>query len=647
MTSSPQPPGAGATAPPETQKSHHRRPRPGIFSARPAAAILRLSILALAVALLYQNTLHGPFVFDDFRHISENPHMRMNRLSVAELVEAGFQSPNPRRAVANISFAINHFIHGDTTFGYHLVNLLLHLATGIVLYFFTTTTLELATVRKEDLPVKAIAFFAALIWIVHPVQTQPVNYIVQRMTVMAAFFYLCALLSYAKARTAEHPMQRRYLFVAAGVAGILAIGSKEIALSLPFFIGLYEWYFFQDLRRTWLKKRAFYIVLLLALLISALLLITQSHSRVIQFLLKGWSEHEFTLSERLLSQFRVVVYYISLLLWPNPQRLHLDYDFAPSHSIVSPLTTLPAVMLVAGLLVLAVVRAPKNRVLSFAILWFLGNLVIESSILPLALVYEHRLYLPSMFVCVAGTVAAYHWIAARRISGVLLCLVAVLFSYWTVQRNTVWQDAVSIWKDNVSKAPQKARGYHNLGRAYAVEGQFAEAIHNYHATLIIDPEHPGAFYGLGVVMRRQNRYEEAEVYLRKAIELIPNDPTVYNEMGVVLMQQKKLEAAVAHLFTAVELEPLYETAHNNLGVALARQGRLPEAFRHLQTALNLDPEYADAYSNVGLLLLSTGQNRKAALFFRKALQFDPQHDRARKNLKKLEAHRPPAAKTSL
>jgi Flp pilus assembly protein TadD len=612
------------------------------------ATSIRILILVLATVLVYHHTLHGPFVFDDFHNVSENPHIRLARLSLPALIEAGIDSPNPRRVFAYISFALNWFIHADEVFGYHLVNLILHMATGILLYFFARTTLQRVPSHREKLPVEAIAFFAALIWIVHPIQTQAVTYIVQRMTVMAAFFYLCALLCYVKARLAEAPGPRAVFYGAAVVTGILAMGSKEIAVTLPFFVILYEWYFFRNLDRTWLKKHIVYLLPALLLAASGVVWATGSHSFVMQFLVNGYAQKGFTLSERLLTEFRIVVYYISLLAWPDPRRLHLDYDFPLSRSMIDPPTTLLAVLLITGLLVLALVRADKNRLMSFGILWFLGNLVIESTVLPLDLVYEHRLYLPSMFLAVLGVSAAYRWFQYRRAVAIGLCLVAVGFSLWSFERNSYWRNAVALWEDNVAKTPQNARAYNNLGHVYYNAGNMPAAIENFRTALALEPDHPKARYGLGLAMIHENRYDEAETHLLQAIEATPDNPAAYNALGALRLKQNRVEAAIEHLRTAVKLDPQNSAAHNNLGAALARQGHFTEAFEQYRIALKLNPEYAEAYNNVGMLLLRKGRDAEAADLFKKALQLDPQHDGARKNLDRLQAEgRSPTGKVDL
>ncbi|MCP4693868.1 MAG: hypothetical protein GY859_37885, partial [Desulfobacterales bacterium] len=205
------------------------------------------------------------------------------------------------------------------------------------------------------------AFFTALIWLVHPIQTQSVSYIVQRMNSMAAMFYLLSILLYAKGRTAQTRggaapgrgvMHPGVFFAGAFCAWMLAMGSKEIAASLPFVVLLYEWFFFQDLDPRRLKRGLPLLVGALALLLFALVMYMGAHP--FEKIASGYALREFTLDQRVLTEFRVVIFYISLLIFPHPSRLNLDHDFPLSYSLFDPASTALAIGAVLGLIGLAV-----------------------------------------------------------------------------------------------------------------------------------------------------------------------------------------------------------------------------------------------------------------------------------------------------
>jgi hypothetical protein len=180
--------------------------------------------------------------------IPDNRNIRLTNLNIDGITRAAFDGPSSYRPIAKISFALNYYFHRYNVLGYHLVNILIHITTGILLYMLVQMTLGLISRRSGYSFHRWIPFFTVLIWLVHPIQTQSVSYIIQRMNSMAAMFYLLSFLLYGKARLAENPKKKGVLFAACIMSGLLSFGSKEIAATLPFFLFLYDWYFFQDLR---------------------------------------------------------------------------------------------------------------------------------------------------------------------------------------------------------------------------------------------------------------------------------------------------------------------------------------------------------------------------------------------------------------
>ena len=275
---------------------------------------LMLSCLAILVFLIYSNTIQGPFTLDDKRNIQDNPHVRLTKLTLEGITRAGLESPASKRPVANISFALNYYFDHYNVVGYHLVNVLIHITTGILLYLFAKTTLNIPSLRSRYATDRRIPFFTAFLWLVHPIQTQSVSYIVQRMNSMAAMFYVLAFLLYVRGRLAKKEQRRWPWFVGCAFAGMLALGSKEIAATLLFFILLYEWYFFQDLGMAWLKRHLPHIIG--ALILLGLLTFLYLGSSPLEEILSGYQYRGFTLAERVLTEFRVVIFYISLLIFP-------------------------------------------------------------------------------------------------------------------------------------------------------------------------------------------------------------------------------------------------------------------------------------------------------------------------------------------
>jgi protein O-mannosyl-transferase len=358
--------------------------------------LLALGLIAAVAGAVYSNTLHVPFVFDDKMNIVDNPFVLIKVLSwerLWQLVTNPFEGS--LRLFAYLTFALNYYFGDLDPFGFHLVNLFVHIAAGCLVYTLVLLTLNLPSLRERygAISFKA-ALFTGLLFVAHPVQTQAVTYIVQRMASMAALFYLLAMVLYVKGRQA--PGRGRFAWYAGVfVAWVLGLLSKENVAILPLFIVLYEYYFIQDMKLTPERSRAVWILLGVVAL-AAVAGVALFGKKYFIELVEGYKIRDFTLGERLLTQSRVVLYYLSLLVFPHPSRLNLDYDFPVSHSLIDPPTTLIALLAIAALLALSVWKAKEYRLLSFSILWYFGNLAIESSIFPLEMVYEHRLYLPSV-----------------------------------------------------------------------------------------------------------------------------------------------------------------------------------------------------------------------------------------------------------
>jgi hypothetical protein len=214
------------------------------------------------------------------------------------------------------------------------------------------------------------------------------------MASMAGMFYLLSMVLYIQGRLSPGKIRSIY-FGGMVLAYLLGVFSKENAAILPLFIALYEFYFFQNLD---LSARGRKILILLGGILLGLLVfgIILWGKRYIELSIAGYQYRKFTLLERVLTQSRVVLYYLTLLIYPHPSRLNLDYDFPVSKTILDPPTTILSILIITGLIGYSFWVAKKRPVLSFFILWYFGNLVIESSIFPLEMVYEHRLYLPSV-----------------------------------------------------------------------------------------------------------------------------------------------------------------------------------------------------------------------------------------------------------
>jgi tetratricopeptide (TPR) repeat protein len=564
--------------------------------------LLFLVFLAGLVFYLYSNSFNSPFLFDDIDHIHGNPNIRLTSITWENINNAAFISPSKNRPLANLSLALNYYFHQFSLPGYHLVNIFIHLMAGIILYFLLTTTLHLLSVKAGGRVSSWLPVAAVLVWIVHPLHIQSVTYVIQRMNSLAAMFYVLALLCYVRARLAGIMAIKAALFGSSFVACLLAVGAKENAVTLPFFILLYEWFFLQDLRRAWLKKMVLPIIgigLLLALMVLFYL-----GFQPLDAVLAGYTGREFTLLERLLTEFRVVVFYISLLLLPHPARLNLEHDFFLSSSLFNPVSTLIALGLLSGLFITAMLIAKRQRFAAFGILWFLGNLVIESTIIPLEIIFEHRTYLPSMMFIPVMVFLGSRIVRNKQMQVATVCLAAVILSMWTYQRNMVWQDELTLMQDSAAKSPDKPRVQANLANA----------------------------------LLRTQLYDKAVTHYKKALSLDPqNADQVHFNLGNVYMKQKNYDAAVEQFRTAVSLNPAPLEFRLNLGQALAMQGNIDAAITEMEEVLQFLPENGSVHNNLGIMLMQKGRVASAEYHFSEAVRFG--HEPAAANLQRVQQQR--------
>lgn len=578
---------------------------------------------AVFVIIMYLPSINGPFIFDDVLTIKQNVLFQLRELHLGSLVRAGFESAHRSRPLANISLALNYFFSQEETRGYHAVNMLIHLLTGISLFYFLKTTLSLPLLssEKQDNPT-GLAFSAALLWLVNPLQTQAVSYIVQRMSSMAALFFVLSLLLYARGRLADGA--RRLLFFAgcAG-AGILALGSKPNAAALPFFIMGYEWFFFT--RSGPGSRGKFRAIFLLAAVLAVVVIFGYLGSHPLDAILGTYRERDFSLVERLLTQPRVILLYATLFFLPYPSRLNLDHDIGVSSSLVEPMATALALAIIVLAAVVVISTARRRPLAAFTLLWFFGNLVIESSVIGIEIVFEHRAYLPTMLLGLPLVLMVSRLFPNRRLlQGILLAMVTVILATWCFERNRLWADDIALWGDSAAKSPGKVRTLMNYGIVLGDRGRSAEAIVQYEAALRLQPDYWEVYYNFANALRDQGDTLAAIGYYNMALQANPHDNKALLNLGVALEDLSMFEAARLNYQRLLAQDPENSMAHNNLGNVLLHLDLFDEAAAQYQAALDLDPDYADAYYNSGNLRLRQGKYRAAAGLYRQALALNDQ-----------------------
>ncbi len=549
-----------------------------------------LLVMALAV---YHQTFSAPFIFDDTNNILQNVFL-FKMTSFFDLWNASFLTEWSRlRMVGYLSFALNYLWSGLDVFSYHVVNFLIHYFNGILVFFLCVKIQDLfgeGDRRSREL----VSFFAAAIFLLHPLQTQAVTYIVQRFTSLSAFFYLSAFLSYVHARFYSSSVQKKLLYsVIFFTASVLGCLTKENFFSLFFMIIFFEFIFSghssPDSRfRPFAPKRIFLLAVPVMIVFLALAYHLNIFNRLQTALVCASDEGKvLTAWTYFLTQPRVIVQYMALLVLPIHQ--NFDYEFRMSETLLDP-STAGSFIFIAVIIGLAVSLWKKKAIFSFLIFWFFIALSIESTIFPIEdLIFEHRVYL-SMFAFVLGVAILLTRIRKFYLGVFLLAAYVVFFSILAFQRNHVWRDPVVLWQDVVAKSPNKSRVRHNFGEALYASGQEARAIEEYHAALRINSCSSFTNNNLALIYWEQGLLDQAKQLFDKELEC--------DRTGAF-------------------------AAHNNLGMMYADQGMDEQAVESYEKAIAINPYWVEPYANLGSFYERKKDYRKAKQFFRKASEMFP------------------------
>jgi Flp pilus assembly protein TadD len=586
---------------------------------------IHLALIVILSIIAYSNTFNVPFQFDDEPSIARNIIIREGRFftdpSRAENLSefTGLKM----RYVTFLTFALNYRLHGLNVAGYHIFNLIIHIINALLLYFLVVLSFRTPLLADSSLKGRSgvIALSAALLFACHPLQTQAVTYIVQRLTSLATMFYLLSVVFYVTWRLKtqdpgcdEGNAGKKQFFsrwkihsyyLIALISSIIAMKTKEITFTLPAVTALYEFMFFQGP----IKKRA--LALFPFLLTMFIIPISLIHTgKPLEDVISDVSEvtrvqTTMTRWDYLYTEFRVLVTYIRLLFMPVGQ--NLDYDYPVHHSFLNPEVFVSFLFLVflfcSGVYLFHRSRLSRNALglTAFGIFWFFITISVESSIIPIAdVIFEHRVYLPSAGFFLAITTALFTGVSTLggtiRVSKVLpaiLALIVIALTAATYARNSVWRDEVTLWEDVVHKSPQKARGIGNLGYANQNRGQFLEAIGLYNRALAIRPT-----------------------------------STIYNNRGMSYYGIGDFAQALQDFTSAIAMNPDYAEPYNNRGVVYSRLGLHAQALEDYTRAVRVKPDFAYAYNNIGNTLKVFGQFDRAIEYYTKAIFFDPRYSGA-------------------
>lgn len=623
----------------------------------PLKPLFALLVIGGAALLAYANSLHGPFVFDDESSITTNPTIRKLWPLTEPLSPPLTNVTAQGRPILNLSLAVNYALGGVAVEGYHAVNLLIHALAGMVLFGVVRRTLA------AEAGATGLALAVAVLWVVHPLQTESVTYVIQRAESLMGLFYLLTVYCFVRGTEAGGG-GARWLGLAVGACA-LGMATKEVMATAPLMVLFYDRTFvaasFADaLRRRW----AFYAALFGTWLLLGWLVLQGGGNRggSVGFGagIEPWAYW--------LTQFKAVAVYLRLTIWPAP----LVFEYGTFWVNGAGDIVIEA-LLVLGLLVVTIRGLWRRTALGFAGAWFFGILA-PTSLAPgtTQMIVEHRMYLPLAAVLAMAVVGLYRRVGESGRGAVWAgsAAVALLWGGMTIGRNADYRTDVALWSDTVAKRPANPLAHFMLAGALERAGEVPRALESYAEALRLKPDFSVGHENYGALLLTLGRRAEAIAHFEKALRLQPAFPDAHMNLGNALVAEGRAADAVRHLAEAVRLAPefaemhynlanalsaagrtagavaayeaalkrpagsaaVHTAAHLRLGNAHAMAGRPAEAVPHYEAVLRAQPDHAEAHHNLGSACLELGRFAEAVSHYEATLRLAPDFPNARAHL---------------
>ncbi|MBI3652581.1 MAG: tetratricopeptide repeat protein [Acidobacteria bacterium] len=547
-------------------------------------------------ALVYLNSFEGSFVFDDALYINTALHSLRQTLAAPNLIS---------RPLIGVTLVLNYALSGAADWSYHLFNLLVHLCAALCLYGVVRRTLLTQSWRDRfGKRAATLALIIALLWMVHPLQTQAVTYIIQRCESLMGLCYLLTLYSAVRSFSATKKLPWVVAMLAACAAGMLA---KQVMVTAPLMVWLYDYMFISpSWKSIWQQRKGMYIGLAATWGLLAVTFMAAPSSTSAGFSVTTISPLAYFLTE-----FQVLVHYLGLAVYPH--HLSLDYGWKAASGMGE---ILPFAMPILTLQVATLWGLYRRQAVAFLGAWFFGILALTSSFMPLTdLAIEHRMYLSLAAVVTAVVLGADRLMVrittwrggfaslAKPLTLAIVTLLVMTLGLLTVRRNMDYKSELVLWQDNVNKRPQSVRAQINLGKALLDQGLDEQAIIHFTEGLKYEPASLEGRNNLGRALLNLGRAAEAKEHLLIAVAQRPN-AVVYQNLGEACLELGEVAPAIEQFSMAINMQPDNPKTHYLLGVAFEKQGKLEEALSCMDETLTIDENYADAWSEKALIYMS-------------------------------------------
>jgi protein O-mannosyl-transferase len=572
------------------------------------------AVVVLSIALAYSNSLGGVFVFDDNVRILRNPAVQEPELGRNQL-RGLFLFARP---LADLTLRINFQAGGPNPRGFHLFNIAVHIFAALVLMGFARRCLHLA--GADERQSLAAGFSLALLWSLHPLQTQAVTYIFQRAESLAGLFFLLTMYCAGRGLSETGELRKRKWWLAGSVAAC-ATGHlvKQTLFAAPLAVMVFDYCFIGGKLREILKRSyLYYICLSLTWLIGAgLILATKMDDTV------GYSIKNVTAPGYLFSQPGVILHYLRLSIWPDA--LLLNYNWPVAKTAWAILPHLLAILALLASVAYSLTRPERHwRFQGFVGAWFFITLAMSSSFFPIRdLAVEHRMYL-----ALASVAALFLWILwmllpSARIRHAVVLAAALVLGVRTYIRNDDYNSQYKIWSGVLKKVPNDPRALNELGNAYRDDARFIEALALYTDAIRFDPENPGPHLNAGLAHLRLDNFQAAERHFSEALRLRPAYPEAHLDLGNALAAQKRWEEALTQYDIAIRQKPDFFEPLAARANTLCLLNRFDEALDSYREAIRRQPGRYEIYSDIGTAYFSMGKFEDALGFYLEALRRQP------------------------
>ncbi len=624
---------------------------------------LFIAVIFIAGIIAYSNSFDCSFHFDDGNVFHSS--VTEGSTTIGDWIRLF-----PNRPIGMLTFVLNFHLHGLDVWGYHVVNLIIHLINAFLVWWLTWLTLSTPVMKETEISrhKTVLAFLTGLLFVTHPLATQSVTYIVQRFASLATLFYLLSMILFAQGKLWQGNRKIPWLlFGGSVICAILGMLSKEIVFTLPFAILLFDYCFLKTTPlKVSIKDEGLIIscTIFVIFLFWTLRIVSLKHFGAIPPI-QGYA-YSISMKEYLFTQFSVILTYLRLFILPIHQ--NFDYDY-PIASGFFQLKTFLSFSLLLGIVAAGVLLFKKYRLISFGIFWFFLTISVESSFLPISqnVIFEHRTYLSSFGFFLALTGAFFYFFKDRyfKIAVMILFIIVAVNTSLTYQRNKIWKNEHTFWADCLKKSPDKARPnnnfglvlfaegktikaieyfdkairlspdfiffYNNRGAAYAKLGQYQQAIDDYNQAIRLNPKHPGAYYNRGIAYNDLGQSEQAIEDFQSAVRLRPNFAEAYINLGSTYLKVGQYHKAIENSSQAIHLKPRDANGYYNRGFAYGKLGQYQRAIEDYNQTVRLKPDDYEAYCNRGTAYGKLGQHQREIEDYNEAIRLKPNYADAYNN----------------